>query len=276
MKKLTTLLLLLVSVSMFSQMGATLRTAKTPFISTWNTANTYDDNNPMTPPLPLNEITLPLLSTGTYRFTVDWGDGTSSFVTNANRATAATHSYATPGIYTLTISGGINGWAFNGYTEERFKLTEISQWGDLKGAGAYAFYNCENLAVVSATDALNTEGITSFYRQFNGCRALTTLDVSAWDVSQATNFYGQFYNCRALTTLDVSNWDVSQATNFSYQFYSCRAITTLDVTNWDVGSGTNFSNQFSYCEVLTTLDVSAWDVANATNFTGQFGIVVGL
>ena len=45
-------------------------TAVTPFISTWKTDNTSYGSSTAT------QVKLPLISSGSYNFTVDWGDGT--------------------------------------------------------------------------------------------------------------------------------------------------------------------------------------------------------
>ncbi|WP_411029848.1 BspA family leucine-rich repeat surface protein [Spongiimicrobium sp. 3-5] len=300
MKNFVTLILLLLiaPLGLQAQMGMSLQNSKnTPFISTWNTANLFGAG-------PTNEIILPLKGTGDYAFTVDWGDGNTSFVTNANMLTAATHTYAAAGIYTLTITGKINGWQFtdplNPVTTGQLKIIDVSQWGCLQGAGEGAFWACSNLDV-SATDSLNVEGITSFRSQFLGCSSLTslnvtdwdvsqgtdfanqflgtsltTLDVSNWDVSQGTIFGSQFGNCSNLTTLDVSNWDVSQGDYFGWQFWGCSSLVSLDVSNWDVSQGVVFASQFQDCTSLTTLDVSNWNVGQGTFFKEQFASCVSL
>ncbi|NDC25650.1 MAG: BspA family leucine-rich repeat surface protein, partial [Proteobacteria bacterium] len=63
------------------------------FVSTWNTNNTSTGSSAS------NQITLPLESTGTYNFTVDWGDGTQNTITSGTDANR-THTYATAGTYT--------------------------------------------------------------------------------------------------------------------------------------------------------------------------------
>ncbi|PKL77660.1 MAG: hypothetical protein CVV25_13965 [Ignavibacteriae bacterium HGW-Ignavibacteriae-4] len=223
-----------------------------PFISTWVTS------------APNESITLPLLSSGgQYDFVVDWGDGNIETITT----NSAIHNYATASTQTITISGLINGWKFNG-SGDKDKITDISQWGCLKGAGNAAFYNCRNLQV-SATDIFNTEGITDFSDQFALCTSLTNLDVSNWDMSSGIEFDYQFYGCQSLTSLNVAGWDVSSGTDFSSQFQSCNNLTTLDVSGWDVSSGTYFFAQFANCSSLTGLDVSGWDVSSGTYF-GNF------
>jgi len=56
------------------------------FISVWDTSKTSDGSSIET------QIKLPLESTGTYDFTVDWGDGTSDTITTYNQP-EVTHTY---------------------------------------------------------------------------------------------------------------------------------------------------------------------------------------
>ena len=84
MKNILTLLFICFSYTLFGQ----------AFITPWNTANPGTSAN--------NVITIPTNPTYTnYNYTVDWGDGT----TTANAIGNSTHTYATPGIYTVSITG---------------------------------------------------------------------------------------------------------------------------------------------------------------------------
>ena len=100
----------------------TINTQLIYFITEWDTSldtghlgNTY--------------VTLPLVSTGTYGFTVDWGDGNVSYIdaydgTYVNNS----HDYGTQGTYEIKINGTLTGWAFGG-GGDALKFIEISQWG---------------------------------------------------------------------------------------------------------------------------------------------------
>lgn len=79
--------------------------ATTDFISTWDTRNTSSGSSDA------NSVALPLRSDGSYNFTVNWGDNSSSTITAYNDP-AVTHAYATPGTYVITITGQITGFAF--------------------------------------------------------------------------------------------------------------------------------------------------------------------
>ena len=79
----------------------------TAFISRWDTTATNSGSSNA------DQIRLPLES-GTYDFTIDWGDGSSNSITAWDQA-EVTHNYTSSGIYTLTITGTLVGWRFGNY-----------------------------------------------------------------------------------------------------------------------------------------------------------------
>ena len=66
---------------------------------------------------------------GTYNFTITWGDGESNLITTFNQS-ELTHTYNSPGMNTLNITGTIIGWNFN-YNGDPLKIIQISNWGPL-------------------------------------------------------------------------------------------------------------------------------------------------
>ena len=90
----------------------------TSFISVWDTTKSGISAS--------DTIRLALVSTGTYDFTVNWGDGSEEDVISYLNAE---HTYNESGVYTIAITGTITGW--NMYQQDDSKLLEITQWGTL-------------------------------------------------------------------------------------------------------------------------------------------------
>lgn len=169
------------------------------FISTWDTTQAGSASD---------TVVLPLLSGGTYSGTIDWGDGSTSALSYANR----THTYAIGGTYTITISGSdIQGFRFNNGGDRR-KITDVSNWGNLTLTTNGCFYGCSNLEI-TATDA-PTIATTDFKRMFDGS-GITNPDLSKWDVSLVQ----LFENCFNQTSFNgnISTW-VGSATNVRSMF----------------------------------------------------------
>ena len=85
-------------------------------------------------------FTLPLYDGGTYNFTVNWGDASSSTITSWDDADTV-HTYADEGAtaYNIEISGTINGWKFENAGDCQL-MRDITQWGCFRpGNTGYAF-----------------------------------------------------------------------------------------------------------------------------------------
>ena len=110
------------------------------FITTWKTDNAGSSND--------DQITIPTTGAG-YNYDVDWGDTNS----NTGVTGSITHTYASAGTYTVSISGAFPRIYFaNG--GDKLKILSVEQWGDIAWSSMdYAFWGCSNL-VVNATDSL--------------------------------------------------------------------------------------------------------------------------
>jgi len=232
--------------------------AATGFQTVWKTDNTGASND--------NQITLPLVSNGTYDFTVNWGDGNSDTITTYNQA-EITHTYAAAGTYDVSISGEIVGWSFGG-TGDSQKLLEVTNWGSLGFGNTHGqFYGCQNLTV-SAVDKPNLTDTTSLYSAFFNCFALINIPaIDDWDTSGIMNMSYMFYQATAFNG-DIFGWDTSGVTNMSCMFYQATAFNA-DISGWDTTDVTNMSYMFWGATSFNN-DLSAWDVSNVTDMSYMF------
>ncbi|MCB0450083.1 MAG: BspA family leucine-rich repeat surface protein [Confluentibacter sp.] len=247
MKNILSLLLLLISVPLLSQ---------TSFTSIWNTNNVSSGSSAV------NQITIPTNSTfSNYNFSVDWGDGN----TDTNLTGNITHTYALPGIYTVSISGTFPAIYFNN-TGDRRKITSILSWGNIPWQSMEnAFYGCDNLNF-DAINSPNLTQVTSLKNMFRGCTLFNGI-VNNWNVSTITDISGLFANCRIFNRpLDTWNTiaitDMSETFSGAYQFNE-----PLD--NWNTASVTTLKNTFS-AALRFNQNINGWDVSQVTNMSGTF------
>ena len=139
------------------------------------------------------------------------------------------------------------------------------------------FYWCKNLETLTCDfTKWNVSNVTTFRDMFNGCKKLTEIDLSNWQVTnKCTGLSDMFEGCKNLEklTCDFTKWNVSNVTNFSYMFDECSKLTTLDLSNWQVTDKcTMLNHMFGNCENLTTLtcDFMLWNTSNVTYFTYMF------
>ncbi|MGJ8691859.1 MAG: immunoglobulin-like domain-containing protein [Thalassotalea sp.] len=181
----------------------------------------------------------------TYDFTVDWGDSTiQSNVTDP----AITHSYATAGTYTISITGDFHHFL----TTDIAKVVSIQQWGDIKWSSFRG--SLENSAVLTdfptdIPDFTAFVGTNSLQNAFKN--SLFNHDVSLWDLGNSTNLLSMFHNATEFNQ-DLSKWDVSLITNFKWMFNGATNFNQ-DLSNWDFTS---------YASGVGTFNNSGISVAN--------------
>lgn len=78
-----------------------------------------------------------------------------------------------------------------------------------------------------------------FNNMFKHARAMTTLDLSAWDTSSAVDMNHMFANCYGLTYLDISGFDTSSVTTMAWMFYEVDAQTIYVGDKWSLESIAN-------------------------------------
>ena len=254
----------------------------TDFISVWDT--TLGDGNP-TIQLPLGGVS------SNYNFTVNWGDGNTDTVQGSGGLIVGfySHTYDEGGVKTITITGTIEGWSFNG-SGDCEKLTSVTNLGQLKlGNESSYFAGCSNLTTIGGTFDLT--GVTILANMFQNCSSLTSVNgIGLWDTSAVTNMASMFEF--SSFNQNISSWDVSSVTEASYMFAYSPFNQPLDTWNvssisvmssmfegsssfnqplnsWDVSSVTNMASMFFNASSFNG-DISSWNVSNVTDMTSMF------
>ena len=216
-----------------------------PFISKWNVSSSLE---------------LPYSPTGFYNGTIDWGDGNVSANTYENR----THTYDSPGEYTVTITGRIEGWDFRYYgTSSGILLTEVLQFGTIRGENNTfdgMFFSCFSLNMDNCTDTPDLGGITSTTYMFNTCVVMSDIaNANSWNLSSVKDMSYMFQNCQAFNS-DISNWDVSNVINTTAMFNSCQ-VFNQNLSNWNLSKVIRL-NMLGMFQGATSFnqDLSSWCV----------------
>ncbi len=240
--------------------SSSMVTPQGAFVSTWKTNNTSTGSSTST------QVKLPLESTGTYNFTVDWGDGLNNTITAWNDANV-THTYAAAGTYTVTINGTITGFRFNN-TGDRLKLTDISKWGPLKlGNNGNYFYGASNLTI-SSTEVLDLTGTTNLAGAFRSCTSLiTSPSMANWNTSNVTDMNYMFSGANKFNQ-DIGNWNTSNVTNMGAMFY-LSTVFNQPIGNWNTSNVTSMGWMFQGAAAFDQ-DIGSWNTANVTDMTYVF------
>ena len=237
------------------------------FVSVWKTDNMGSPNDSGT-----NQIKLPLQNWGTYNFNVDWGDGSSNTITSYNQS-EVTHTFPSAGTYTVTITGTINGFSFEGTWDpiyDRNKIISITNWGPVHLGNFtgfdYAFYfnRCSNLNLNAVSDVLNTSSITNMEGMLRYCTSLTSVNnINSWDVSNVI-YMSQMFDNSPLFNSDISSWDVGNVNNMANMF-SYAAAFNQNIGSWDVSNVQYLYAMFSYATAFNQ-NLGSWNVSNVLYF----------
>ena len=118
------------------------------------------------------------------------------------------------------------------------------------------FSGCKNLTDIKGIENLNTEKVTSMIYMFDGCSALTSLDVSNFNTAEVKSMTYMFNNCSTLTSLNLSNFNTAKVENMGWMFKSCYALTSLDLTSFNTANVKNMTQMFYESPALTTIYAS--------------------
>ncbi len=119
-------------------------------------------------------------------------------------------------------------------------------------------------------DNFNTTNVTSMSSMFNGCRSLTSLNLSIFNTSNVVNMFEMFQHCSSLTSLNLSNFNTTNATNMGWMFSWCSNLTSLNLSSFNTSNVTNIRYMFCECNNLSNLILSNFNTFNVTDMSGMF------
>ena len=131
------------------------------------------------------------------------------------------------------------------------------------------FEGCFALTSLNLSN-FNTAGVKEMYCMFRVCSALTSLDLSNFNTANVTDMSKMFEGCSALTSLNLSNFNTAGVKNMYCMFCVCSALTSLDLSNFNTAEVTDMSQMFDGCSALTSLDLSNFNTAEVTDMSKMF------
>ena len=132
------------------------------------------------------------------------------------------------------------------------------------------FVGCETLETISGLEYLNTANVEIMDNMFNGCSALTSLDLTNFNTAKVTNMSYMFNGCSALKSLDLTNFNTAKVTEMGNMFNGCSALTSLDLTNFNTANVKFMDYMFNGCSALTSLDLTNFNTAKVTYMNNMF------
>ncbi|MEQ6125282.1 BspA family leucine-rich repeat surface protein [Pseudotenacibaculum sp. MALMAid0570] len=229
--------------------GDTLNCEAAFFITDWQTTTANES------------ITFPIIG-GPYD--IDWDDDGIFETTGVSGFQS--HTFASAGTHKVRIKSDDNLRVYFNNSGDRTKITDVSQWGDIKWSTLErAFYGCSNLEV-TAKDAPDLRIVTSMYLAFSRCSTLSPTNWNNWNTINVTNMNHVFYFASAFNGI-IGEWDTSNVTTMRSTF----SFTTFNqyIGNWNVGNVTDMYSMFQSAYYFNH-DISNWDVSSVGNMNYLF------
>ena len=231
--------------------GATATTGDPGFVTTWRT--TMDNES----------ITIPAADT-TSTYTINWGDGT----VERNVSGVRTHTYASSGDHTVTISGDFPGIRLASQpSTTAAKLVSIDNWGDIRWNSMVGAFTGASNMVYRATDTPDLSGVTSMAGMFARASSFNG-NLSGWDTSSVTDMFNMFQNASSFNG-NISDWDTSSVTNMHRMFLGASSFNG-DLSYWNVSSVTDMDGMFQDATSFNSDLITWWDVSSVTDMEDMF------
>lgn len=244
-------------------------------------------------------VSIPMVQGGTYDYWVDWGDGMTSTKIRTYNDSAATHTYAQDGEYTIKLTGTVSQLQFTGniatdliqITKCKLNLLSIDSMFkncinlnaipedmfdnsiDIKSAVS-TFENCVSLKTIPIGLFDNNINITSFENTF-WKSGITSIPIGLFNSNNAViNFNSTFKDCSGLVSIPANLFSNNKLViNFYGTFARCTSLTSIP-NNLLISNPTvqTYSYMFSECSGITSLPTNLLGnaCASATNFSGMF------
>jgi hypothetical protein len=180
---------------------------------------------------------------------IDWNDGTIETYAGSAANTTITHTYETPGLYLVTITGVFENIKLGNFTgSQASDLVNVAQNGpDWSPTNLTDLYNgCTLLKNEALDDFPATSLITQYVRAFQSCSSLTSFPEI--NTAAGTSFSNAWQSCSSLTSFPLIN--TAAGTNFQQAWQSCSSLTSFPLIN--TAAGTNFQQAWRNCFSLTS------------------------
>lgn len=208
-------------------------------------------------------ITVPFV--GNHNIEISWGDGLSNSYSYTGTAQQdRTHTYASPGIYTVSVTGSAAHYGAVSATSrpQLIRCLSFGQLGITSLRGA--FRNCLNLIEVPA---LLPSSVTDLSDLFLSSANFNS-DIYTWDTSNVTSMSSMFSGASAFNR-SIGGWNVANVTAMDGMFSSAVNFNQ-PISAWNTGKVQSMAGMFSGA---TNFDqyIESWQTSSVYNMTNMFG-----
>ena len=213
-------------------------------------------------------------------FTADWGDDSTTEITSYDDS-GATHTYAAPGTYTITMTGKSELFAVQD-VGDKAKIVKLNTFfGDI-GFKKLNFSGCSNLTGNIPTSFKNLRNLVDCGRLFRECRKISgnIPEDMFWNSPNITTFIDSFFNSGLIGEIpEKLFWYNPEVVNFGFTFSGYQNYMNFiggipEKLFWYNPEVVNFNGCFQACDKLTgeIPEKLFWNNPKVTDFSSAFQI----
>ncbi|MDB9980495.1 BspA family leucine-rich repeat surface protein [bacterium] len=111
---------------------------------------------------------------------------------------------------------------------------------------------------------------------FKNNRALRSVDVTGWGMSNVTSMKSMFDTADYLqNVVGLDTWDTSSNQNMDFTFGNNKQNSGIKIANWDVGNVTNMRRALYDADQFNE-NLENWNIVNVSNFSDFMQVATGL
>ena len=149
-----------------------------------------------------------------------------------------------------------------------FKSVDTTPAEDMGNMFIYAGSQAPRLVV--DLSAMRTPNVKIFYRMFQHCESVETLDLRNFETSSVVNMDNMFSHCYKLKNLDVSSFDTKNVSTFRSLFNRCESLEELDLDHFNTDKGELMTYMFYNMSRLRKLSIRGMRINRSTANIGYF------
>lgn len=203
---------------------------------------------------------------GNTGYFIAFGDGT--IVTFTGGDTTYSHTYSSPGTYTIRATGLVGPRITN--SQGSAKITDMIRWDSWNlRDGFIGWFQSSGLTTCTSLRGVQKNNpVVEMDSVFRSCSTLVggVVDALVFDFSQPVEFQSTFLGA-TLFNEDIGVWNV-KPDNCNNTFNNTTAFNR-DLSNWDFSICPDFGGMFSGATAFNQ-SVGSWDMSSATGLSGMF------
>ncbi len=202
------------------------------------------------------EITLPLVDGFAYDFTINWGDGSLVAQVTAFDDIDATHVFAVPEDYTVTLTGIAEAWSTRSDHPDRLNLIAVPSLGNMGWRSlGMAFQGCENLTMIAGGDTSQVLDMSLMFAEASRANP----DTSTWNTQNVISMNGMFYRASSANP-GTGAWSTANVVDMNGMFYGASSANP-NTSGWDTANVTDMRDMFREATSANP-DMSGWDFSS--------------